>query len=78
VARSVASLAYLFDRSVEAVEVGLQGGLSAWSEPFGQGHLAVVSSHACLAAGSFAPVSPSEEVIDGVLAWSTTVLDRHR
>ena len=78
VVRSIASLAYLFDRSVEVVEVGLQGGLSARSEPFGQGHLAVVSSHACLADASFAPLNPSEEVIDGVLAWSTTVLDRHR
>jgi hypothetical protein len=78
VARSIASLAYVFDRSVEVVEVGLQGGMSAWSEPFGQGHLAVVSSHAGLADGSFAPLNPSEEVIDGVLAWSTAVLDRHR
>jgi hypothetical protein len=78
VARSIASLAYLFDRSVEALEIGLQGGLSARSEPFGQGHLGVVSSHAGLAGASFAPLSPSEEVIDGVLAWSTTVLDRHR
>jgi len=78
VARSIASLAYLFDRSVEALEVGLQGGLSARSEPFGQGHLTVASAHAGLADASFAPVNPSEEVIDGVLAWSTTVLDRHR
>jgi len=78
VARSIGSLAYLFDRSVEVVEVGLQGGLSARSEPFGQGHLAVVSSHACFADASFAPVNPSEEVIDGVLAWSTMVMDRHR
>ena len=46
VARSIASLAYVLDRSVEVVEIGLQGGLRARSEPFGQGHSAVVSSHA--------------------------------
>jgi len=78
VARSIASLAYVLDRSIEVVEVGLQGGLWSRSEPVGQGHLAVASSHACLADASFAPENPSEEVIDGVLAWSTTSLDRHR
>ena len=78
VARSIASLSYVLDRSIEVVEIGLQGGLRSRSEPVGQGHFAVVSSHACLADASFAPENPSEEAIDGVLAWSTTVLDRHR
>ena len=78
VARSVASLAYVLDRSIEVAEIGLQGGLISRSDPFGQGHFTVASSHACLAAGSFAPLSPSEEVIDGVLSWSTVALDRHR
>ena len=78
VARSIGSLAYVLDRSVEVVEIGLQGGLRAHSEPIGQGHSAVVSSHACLANASFSPADPSEEVIDSVVAWSTTVLDRHR
>ncbi len=78
VARSIASLAYVLDRSIEVAEIGLQGGLIARSDPFGQGHFSVASSHACLAAGSFAPATPSEEVIDGVLAWSTVILDRHR
>ena len=78
VARSIASLAYVLDRSIEVVEIGLQGGLRARSEPFGQGLHSVVSSHACLAEASFAPREPSEEVIDRVLAWSTTTLDRHR
>ena len=78
VVRSIASLAYVLDRSIEVAEIGLQGGLIARSDPFGQGHFSVASSHACLASGSFAPATPSEEVIDGVLAWSTVVLDRHR
>ncbi len=78
VARSVGSLAYVLDRAVEVVEVGLQGGLRARSEPIGGGHSAIVSSHACFANASFSPADPSEEVIDSVFAWSTTVLDRHR
>ncbi|HEY1167805.1 MAG TPA: hypothetical protein VGE81_02325 [Candidatus Limnocylindrales bacterium] len=78
VALSIASLAYVLDRSIEVVEIGLQGGLWSRSEPVGQGHLSVASSHVCLADASFAPENPSEEVIDGVLAWSTTPLDRHR
>ena len=78
VARSIASLAYVLDRPIEVVEIGLQGGLLARSELSGHGHFSVVSSHACLAEASFAPGNPSEEVIDGVLAWSTVALDRHR
>ncbi len=78
VARSIASLACVLDRSIEVVEVGLQGGLRARSEPVGEGHLAVVSSHASLAEASFAPSELSEEVVDGVMAWSTTTQDRHR
>jgi hypothetical protein len=78
VARSIGSLAYVLDRVVEVVEIGLQGGLRARSEPIGGGHSAVVSSHACFANASFSPADPSEEVIDSVFAWSTTALDRHR
>jgi hypothetical protein len=78
IGRSVASLAYVLDRSIEVVEVGLQGGLRARSEPFGEGHFAVVSTHACLAEGSFSPSEPPDDVIDGVSAWTTAPLDRHR
>lgn len=78
VARSIASLAYVLDRTIEVVEVGLQGGLWARSEPIGQGHLAIASSHTCLVDASFSPDDPSEEVIDSVFAWSTAALDRHR
>ena len=78
VAKSVASLAWVLDRPIEVIEIGLGGGLISRSEPFGPGPTTVISSHACLADGSFAPASPSEEAVDGVLAWSTTPLDRHR
>ena len=78
IVRSIETLAYVLDRSIEVVEIGLQGGLWARSEPSGQDRYAISTAQTCLAGASFAPESPSEEVIDGVLAWSTTVLDRHR
>jgi hypothetical protein len=78
IARSIASLAYVLDRSIEVVEVGLQGGLMGRSEPFGHGHFSLVSSHACLVEGSFAPAETSDEVIDELTAWLTTAMDRHR
>lgn len=78
VARSIASLAGVLDHSIEVVEVGLQGGLIARSEPIRPGRSPIVSSHACPFDGSFAPANPSDEVIDGLTAWSTQALDRHR
>ena len=78
IARSIASLAYVLDRSIEVVEVGLQAGLVGRSEPFGHGHFSLVSSHACLVDASFAPAEPSDDVIDGLTSWSTAAIDRHR
>ena len=78
IARSVRSLALLLDKPIEAVEVGLNGGLRCRAEPFGPGHSAVVASHAIMATGSFAPANPSDDIIDSVMSWSTVALDRYR
>lgn len=78
VARSIASLASVLDRSVEAVEIGLDGGLRCRAEPYGQGSKSVVSSHGSAAGASLAPIDPSEEIVESVLAWSTTSPDRYR
>jgi hypothetical protein len=77
-ARATRSLAYVLDRSIETVEVGLNGGLRCRAEPFGPGHQAVVESHGIMALGSFTPVDLPDDVIDGVLAWSTVAFDRQR
>ena len=77
-ARATRSLAYVLDRSIETVEVGLNGGLRCRAEPFGPGHRAVVASHGVMASGSFSPVDLPDEVIDGVLSWSTVAFDRQR
>jgi hypothetical protein len=78
IARSVRTLALLLDKPVEAVEVGINGGLRCRAEPFGTGQLTVAASHAAMAAGSFAPPNPSDDIVDSILAWSTVVLDRYR
>jgi hypothetical protein len=78
VARSIASLADVLGKSIEVVEIGLQGGLRARSEPLARDSFANSSTRACLADASFAPPRPSEEVIDDLLEWSTIALDRHR
>jgi hypothetical protein len=76
--RSVRSLAFVLDKSIEAVEVGLNGGLRCRAEPFGPGHRTVVSSHVVMASGSFAPQEMTDDVIDCVQSWSTVAFDRQR
>ena len=78
VARSVGSLAFVLDRCIEALEVGIDGGLRCRAEPIGPGDRTIVSSHVALAAGSFAPLDPSDEIVDAVLSWSTVAFDRYR
>jgi hypothetical protein len=78
IARSVRTLALLLDKSIEAIEVGIDGGLRCRAEPFGPGHRTIVASHVTLASGSFAPDDQSDEIIDAVLSWSTLAFDRYR
>jgi hypothetical protein len=78
IARSVRSLALLLDKSIEVLEVGIDGGLRCRSEPVGPGHRTVVSLHVGMASGSFAPEDQSDEIIDAVLSWSTIAFDRYR
>jgi hypothetical protein len=78
IARSVRSLALLLDKSIEAVEVGMNGGLRCRAEPFGPGHRTVVASHAVMAAGSFVPADAGDDIVDSIMSWSTVALDRYR
>jgi hypothetical protein len=78
IARSVRSLALLLDKSIEAIEVGIDGGLRCRAEPFGPGHRNIVSSHVTMAGGSFTPEDLTDEIIDAVLSWSTIAFDRYR
>lgn len=78
IARSVRSLALLLDKSIEAIEVGIDGGMRCRAEPFGPGHRNIVSSHVTMAGGSFTPEDLTDEIIDAVLSWSTIAFDRYR
>lgn len=74
--KGVAALAEALDRRVEAVELGLDGGVRVHAAPAhdgpGEVHAAVV------AAAGLVPGDPDESMIDRVLGWSTVPLDRHR
>lgn len=78
IARSVRSLALLLDKSIEVIEVGVDGGLRCRAEAVGPGHRTVVSLHVGMASGSFTPNDLTDEVIDEVLSWSTIAFDRYR
>jgi hypothetical protein len=78
VARSIASLAAVLDRSIEGIEVGLNGALRCRAEPHGQDHGQVSSSRGSAGGASLAPQDVTDEVLESVLAWSTAGLDRYR
>jgi len=75
--RSVASLADLLDRRVELIEVGFDGGTRILAEP-GTGGGDSTTESVITAEGGLIPPEPGDDIIDGVLAWSTGNLDRHR
>ncbi len=71
------TLADLLDRRVELVEVGFDGGTRIVAEPGVAG--ADPTSRAIVTAeGALVPPEPDHATVDGVLAWSTGSLDRHR
>jgi hypothetical protein len=78
IARSTASLASVLDRSIETVEIGLDGALRCRAQSFGKGGQAVSSIHAAAGGSSLAPRDLTDEALQKVLAWSTVSLDRYR
>ncbi len=72
--RAIVDLAAILDRRIEVVEIGLGGGTRALAGPEG---LEVPAAHVGQAA--LAPAGePDDALVDGVLAWSSIPLDRHR
>lgn len=71
------TLAEIVDRRVDLLEIGYDGATRAIARPEtgsepGALDLAVVPS------GGLAPAEPDDDVVDRVLAWTTTASDRHR
>jgi hypothetical protein len=77
-ARSISSLASVLGRSIEGIEIGLQGGLRCRAELLAPGSKTIVSWHAAPACASFAPPEPDDATIEGLVAWSPVTLDRYR
>jgi hypothetical protein len=75
--RAVTTLASVLDRTVEAVDVGRSAGLRVVVAPGAQGSEPRVR-WAVHPDGALVPPTISDEVVDGVLAWSVVALDRHR
>ncbi len=72
--RAVADLAVVLDRRVELVEIGLTGGVRVIAGPDGLD----VPPAFVDAAALVPPGEPDDALVDGVLAWSSIPLDRHR
>jgi hypothetical protein len=72
--RSVTDLAAILDRRVELVEIGLDAGVRVLAGPDGLEAAPAIVAEAALVP----PGEPEDSLVDGVLAWSSIPLDRHR
>jgi hypothetical protein len=66
-------LAAILDRRIELVEIGFDGGLRAVI-----GRAGLEGSPAFVPAAALVPPDLDDQIVDGVLGWSTAALDRHR
>ena len=74
---AAAALADVFDRRVDVVEIGFDGGTRAGAWPGGWSgssglDLAIVPS------AGLAPADPDDDAVDRIATWSTWTSDRHR
>ena len=70
---ALVDLAVVLDRRVELVEIGFDGGLRAVAGPGG-----LEAPPALVPEARLVPADLDDESVDGVVAWSTIALDRHR
>jgi hypothetical protein len=71
------ALADVLDRRVETIVLGHDAGVRASASP-SSGGIEATPELAVVAAAAVAPDDPDDELVDGVLIWSTVVSDRHR
>jgi hypothetical protein len=76
IVRATQTLADVLDRRIETIDVGHDAGLRCVARPGAAG--ANGPGAAIVAAGALVPSDPDDEVVDGVLGWSTVARDRHR
>ncbi len=75
--RTIASLADVLDRRIELLDIGYDGGLRAMALP-GLADDGPSAEAVRSAAAALVPPDPDDDAADGVLAWTTGSLDRHR
>jgi hypothetical protein len=71
------TLAELLDRRVEAIVLGHDAAVRAVAVPGSGGQPSTVRL-AVVPSAAVAPDDPDDDVVDGVIAWSTMPTDRHR
>ncbi len=78
IARATASLAFVLDRRVETIELGFDGGLRTSAWPGGLDSEDAAAWTAVVASAALVPPEPDDALVDHVLGWTTTAMDRHR
>ncbi len=77
IVRATADLAAYYERRVETIEIGQGGGVRVAARPAGAA--GEVTVHwATVAEAALVPDQVDDDVVDGVLGWSTLSLDRYR
>jgi hypothetical protein len=75
--RTIGSLARRLERRVEAIDIGHQAGLRVAAWPAGAGGRAHIR-WVHVADAALVPEPVEDDIVDGVLAWSTLQIDRYR
>jgi hypothetical protein len=71
------SLAEALDRRIETIDIGLDAAIRIVAVP-GTAGAPATASWAVIADAALVPRDSDESIVDGVLGWSTTAIDRHR
>jgi hypothetical protein len=71
------SLAEALDRRIETIDIGFDAAIRVVAVP-GTAGAPATASWAAIADAALVPRDSDESVVDGVMSWSTTAIDRHR
>jgi hypothetical protein len=77
IVRATQTLADVLDRRIETIDVGYDAGLRCVARP-GAASATDGPGSAIVAAGALVPPDLDDEVVDGILGWSTVARDRPR
>ncbi len=78
IGRATASLAEVLDRRIETFEIGFDAGVRCVARSTGDGTGSGASAWAVVPGAALVPPDPDDDVIAGIVDWSTVPRDRHR